>query len=71
MIATSLIIPLYNEEENLPLLHQRLTAVLTAMNDPYEIIFVDDGSQDNSLSVLQTLKANDPDHLVVVQLQVC
>jgi glycosyltransferase involved in cell wall biosynthesis len=69
MTVISVIIPLYDEEENLLLLHQRLTAVLSAMNDPYEIIFVDDGSQDNSLSVLQTLKESDPNHVVIVELR--
>ncbi|MCX7996552.1 MAG: glycosyltransferase family 2 protein [Patescibacteria group bacterium] len=44
----SVIIPFHNEEENIPILHQRLTEVLHRTGHPYEILFVDDGSQDNS-----------------------
>jgi len=39
------------------------------MQQPYEIVFVDDGSRDDSLTVLQSLKEGDPDHLVIVQLR--
>jgi undecaprenyl-phosphate 4-deoxy-4-formamido-L-arabinose transferase len=49
----SVVIPVYNEEENLPLLMDRLEAVMQSMKRPYEIIFVDDGSRDRSLEILK------------------
>ncbi|MGB5156383.1 glycosyltransferase [Desulfobacterium sp. N47] len=51
----SLVIPVYNEEDNLRLLIERIHPVMQQMNRPYEIILVDDGSKDNSLSILKNL----------------
>src|SRR5512138_2469079 len=51
----SVVIPVYNEEKNLPLLHDRLQAALQSMKRPYEIVFVDDGSRDGSLDNLKSL----------------
>ncbi len=48
----SVVIPVYNEEKNLPLLMDRMEAALRSMDRPYEIIFVDDGSRDRSLEIL-------------------
>lgn len=58
MIST--VIPLLNEEGNLILLHQKLTAVLAQLNQPYEIIFVNDGSTDGSARILDSLFEQDP-----------
>lgn len=55
----SVVIPLLNEEGNLALLHQKLSEVLTPLAQPYEIIFVDDGSTDNSAAILTELFQND------------
>ena len=52
----SVVIPVFNEEENITVLHSRLTAVLEDTHVDYEIIFVDDGSNDNSLNQLQTFQ---------------
>lgn len=49
----SLVIPVYNEEENLSPLMARIRPVMTAMKRPWEVILVDDGSRDLSLSILQ------------------
>ncbi len=56
----SIVIPLYNEEESLTELHRRLTEVLSSLGRDYEIIFVDDGSTDGSLNVLEKLFREDP-----------
>jgi len=48
----SIILPCYNEEDNLNELHSRLSDVMEAIGEPYEIIFVDDGSTDNTLDKL-------------------
>ena len=53
----SIVIPLLNEEESLPELHAWLLKVFTAHNFTYEILFVDDGSSDNSWNVILALCA--------------
>jgi len=54
----SVVIPVYNEEENIIALHERLLKVLNSLNEDYEIVYVDDGSRDNSLNILKSLKGN-------------
>jgi undecaprenyl-phosphate 4-deoxy-4-formamido-L-arabinose transferase len=49
----SVVVPVYNEEKNLPLLMDRLEAALRKTGRRYEIIFVDDGSRDGSLGVMK------------------
>src|SRR3972149_822569 len=49
----SVVVPVYNEGPNLPLLMDRLEAARGAAGKPYEIVFVDDGSRDNSLEILK------------------
>lgn len=56
----SAVIPAYNEEQNLPLLHKRLTAVLERCAEEHEIVFVNDHSRDGTLRVLRELAAADP-----------
>ncbi len=55
----SLVIPLYNEEENLDALYQELVTVLNEINRPVEVIFVDDGSRDKSFQMVKELSALD------------
>ncbi|HZY40639.1 MAG TPA: glycosyltransferase family 2 protein [Anaerolineae bacterium] len=64
----SIVMPVYNEAESLPDLHAELTLVLQALGQSYEIIAVDDGSRDDSMAVLKTLSAADP-QLVIVSLR--
>ncbi len=52
----SLVIPIYNEEENLPLLFDALYNTMNALGQSWEVILVDDGSQDNSLAVLKSMR---------------
>ena len=52
----SVVIPVFNEEENLQLLHRRLSKVLESLCQDYEIIFVDDGSTDNSLKIISKFR---------------
>lgn len=51
----SVIIPCYNEEQNIPLLYNRLSTVLDKMNVQYELIFINDGSKDNSIQLIKAL----------------
>lgn len=52
----SVVIPAYNEERNVAILHQKLVEVLTQLKKQFEIIFVDDGSTDTTFQQLQKLK---------------
>jgi undecaprenyl-phosphate 4-deoxy-4-formamido-L-arabinose transferase len=52
-LKVSVVIPVYNEEANLPLLMDRMEKALRSMGRPYEVIFVDDGSRDRSLELLK------------------
>jgi glycosyltransferase involved in cell wall biosynthesis len=56
----SVVIPVYNEADNLTDLHRELTASLTSMGQAYEILLVDDGSRDASLERLLAIEAADP-----------
>ncbi len=67
-IATSLVIPVYNEQANLEELVRRCIAVCDAQGDSYEIILVDDGSRDRSREILRELAAKHSNNLVVVLL---
>ncbi len=55
----SLIIPIYNEEETLPQLYQRISAVMDCLEDPFELILIDDGSRDRSLNLMRDLQQKD------------
>jgi len=68
LLNISVIIPLLNEAESLEELHQRLTEVLETLGQSFELIFVDDGSNDNSFEVLKGLHANDQ-HVRVIQFR--
>jgi glycosyltransferase involved in cell wall biosynthesis len=59
-VGFSLVIPVYNERDNLAVLHGEITDVLKSIGDAYEILFVDDGSTDGSDVVLRALRAGDP-----------
>lgn len=63
----SLITPIYNEEEIIPRLHEEVCAAFGSIGLPWEVVYVDDGSRDASLSLLLELQRRDP-HVVVAEL---
>jgi glycosyltransferase involved in cell wall biosynthesis len=65
----SLIIPVYNEEENLPILYDSIQQALKPINGTWDVIFVDDGSRDNSFDVLKSLAERDPEHVRVLSFR--
>ena len=67
-MKTSVVVPVYNEEGNLPELLRRLAAVLDATGEPYELVFVDDGSRDGSLAILKEAAAAPPGRVRVLEL---
>jgi glycosyltransferase involved in cell wall biosynthesis len=58
-MTVSVVVPICNELENIPLLYQQLAAVLPSLNRPWEIVLVDDGSTDGSGDRLKELAARD------------
>ncbi len=56
----SVVIPIFNEEENLEVLYQRLSAALVATGEDFEVIFVNDGSRDRSELLLREFARRDP-----------
>ena len=65
----SLIVPVYNEEKNLPLLVEAIQEALDPLPYTWEVVLVDDGSEDNSLQVLTQLAEKAPDRLHVVSFR--
>ena len=64
----SVVIPIYNEEENIPLLYRELKDLFSTQSYRYEILFVNDGSSDNSAELLKEIQGQDP-HVVVINLR--
>jgi glycosyltransferase involved in cell wall biosynthesis len=56
----SVIIPIYNEEANIPALHERLTSALKPLGVGYELVFVNDGSRDRSMDLIRDLAKQHP-----------
>ncbi|MCD6505632.1 glycosyltransferase family 2 protein [Candidatus Poribacteria bacterium] len=67
-VEISVVVPVYNEVENLEELHRRLTEELRKLNRSYEIIIVDDGSDDGSYELLRKLTEKDR-HLKVIRFR--
>jgi glycosyltransferase involved in cell wall biosynthesis len=65
-MSISLVVPVYNEEENLPLLFDAILKVLKPLGRSWELIFIDDGSNDRSLEVLRRLADRDKHVRVIV-----
>ena len=59
-IEISIIVPIFNEEESIPLMHERIVAAVAPMGKSFEMIFADDGSTDRSCEILADLAARDP-----------
>jgi glycosyltransferase involved in cell wall biosynthesis len=60
MTVLSVVVPCYNEQEVLPEFHRRLSAVFEKLTCEKEIVYVNDGSTDGTLGVINELKSNDP-----------
>jgi glycosyltransferase involved in cell wall biosynthesis len=58
-VRYSVVVPFLNEQENIPSLYMKLTEVMDAVGEPYELVFVDDGSRDESYKVLSEIFEHD------------
>lgn len=69
MPELSLVVPVYNEEENIPLLFDAVQKALTPLNQTWELILVDDGSKDGSAAALEKLYKQDSLHVRVIEFR--
>jgi glycosyltransferase involved in cell wall biosynthesis len=67
-LAYSIVVPLFNEQENVPQLYVKIIDVMDAIGESYEIVFVDDGSKDGTFRLLSEIAADDA-RVVVVRLR--
>ncbi len=58
-IAYSIVVPFYNEQESIPPLYVKITEVMDALGEPYELVFVDDGSDDGTYKILLDIYEHD------------
>lgn len=66
----SIVIPVYNEQESLPKLHEAIHDSLDKVSQlEWDVIYVDDGSSDNSPQILAELAETDPDHTTVIEFR--
>ena len=63
----SVVVPCFNEGVGLPMFHRRLSAVMDAVGEGWEVVYVNDGSDDDTLGVVERLAAVDP-HVAVLNL---
>lgn len=66
-IYASVVIPVYNEEDCLESLYQRLTAVMDKVGKPYEILFTNDGSKDRTSEILRDFHTRRPQQIRVIE----
>ncbi|MBX7071705.1 MAG: glycosyltransferase family 2 protein [Pirellulales bacterium] len=60
LASISIVVPIYNEQENVRALHAAITAAVAPLGRPYEILLVDDGSTDGTSDLLRELATRDP-----------
>jgi glycosyltransferase involved in cell wall biosynthesis len=58
-VRYSIVVPVFNEERSAPTLYIKLTQVMSAVGEPYELVFVDDGSMDRSPAILEEIQGAD------------
>ncbi|HKX46438.1 MAG TPA: glycosyltransferase family 2 protein, partial [Planctomycetota bacterium] len=67
-VRVSVVVPVFNEEESLPVLHRELRVAMEPYGDAWEVIYVDDHSSDRSLNVMLELRRSDP-HVRIVRFR--
>ncbi|MBN1552289.1 glycosyltransferase family 2 protein, partial [bacterium] len=64
----SIIVPLYNEVENVPILHQKISGTMKILNRTYEVVYINDGSSDGTLDALMSLP-NEEKNILILNLK--
>ncbi len=67
-LAYTVVVPLYNEQESVTPLYVKIIDVMDAVGEPFEIVFVDDGSRDNTFRILSQI-SDDDERVMVVRLR--
>lgn len=67
--TVSIVVPVYNELENVPLLHDEIQEAMQGIGQEWEVVYVDDGSTDGSAQALEAVAARDAAHVRVVSLR--
>ncbi len=65
----SIVVPVFNERQNLPMLHERLTKTLDGTGKSWEILYTDDGSKDGSIDLLKQFHAARPAEVRVIEFE--
>ena len=65
--SVSIVVPCYNEQDNIKALHERIAAVMADVTSDWEVVFVDNGSRDESSKTFAEVAAQDP-HVTVLSL---
>ncbi len=65
----SIVVPVFNERQNLPMLHERLTKTLDGTGKSWEILYTDDGSRDGSIDLLKQFHAARPAEVRVIEFE--
>jgi glycosyltransferase involved in cell wall biosynthesis len=68
-MTLSIVVPVYNEADNVRLLHQAIQQALNETIETWEVIYIDDGSSDGSLQILEQIHAEDVQHTTLVSLR--
>ncbi|MEJ2757381.1 MAG: glycosyltransferase family 2 protein [Anaerolineales bacterium] len=68
-MEVSIIVPVFNEAQSLPVLHQKIHDAMDQVTVEWEVIYVDDGSQDDSLNALEALASGDKPHTRVLSFR--
>jgi undecaprenyl-phosphate 4-deoxy-4-formamido-L-arabinose transferase len=66
LLDVSIVVPIYNEQDNIQLLYDRLHSVMQSTHKSYELVLVNDGSQDNTEKVIHALHKKDPEHVKLI-----
>ena len=69
MMDLSIVVPVYNEQENIHLVYEAIIKAVTPLKKQWELIMVDDGSTDESVKEMQTISEKDPGHVSVIVLR--
>jgi glycosyltransferase involved in cell wall biosynthesis len=69
MMYLSIVVPVYNEEQNVHLVYEAIVKAVSPLKKEWELLMVDDGSKDNSLDEMKKIAQKDPQHVRLIVLR--